>query len=129
MIRSLGLSFARGADLYAAIFAYDGPRDGATLELHPHAIAVVRQLPTINDRPAGRIFVQWSNLHHVARLPRVFREYASAVWADVVGVRPLSIDTRRFTVCEAHHGNDWEPPFRSATERVVQGYVAPTLAG
>src|SRR6266571_2278720 len=106
MIRSLGLSFARGADLYAAIFAYDGPRDGATLELHPHAIAVVRQPLTINDLAAGQIFVQRSNLYHVARLPRVFREYASAVWADVIGVRPLSIGTRRFTVSEAHHGDD-----------------------
>ena len=129
MIRSLGIYICLGTDLYAAIFVQGGPHDGATLELHPHSVAVVRQPLTINDLAAGRIFVQRSNLYHVARLPRVFREYASAMWADVIGVRPLSIGTSRFTVCEAHHGDDGEPPFRSATERVVQGYVAQTLAG
>src|SRR6266478_6744772 len=129
MIRSLGIYICLGTDLYAAIFVQGGPHDGATLELHPHSVAVVRQLPTINDRPAGRIFVQWSNLHHVARLPRVFREYASAVRTNVVGVGSFSIGARRFTVCEAHHGDDGEPPFRSAAERVVQGYVAQPLAG
>jgi hypothetical protein len=130
MIRSLGIYICPGTDLYAAIFVQGGPRDGGTLELYSDAIAVVRQPLTINDLPAGRIFVQRSNLYHVAKLPRVFREYASAVWTDVVGVRPLfSIGTHRFTGCEVHHGDDGEPPFDSAIERVVQRCVAQTLAG
>src|SRR5216684_4124564 len=109
MIPSLGIYICPGTDLYAAIFVQGGPHDGGILELHPHAIAVVGQLPTINDRPAGRIFVQWSNPYYVAGLPRVFREYASSVRTNVVGVGSFSIGARRFTVCEAHHGDDGKP--------------------
>ena len=129
MIPSLGIYICPGTDLYAAIFVQGGPHDGGILELYSDAVAVVGQLPTINDRPAGRIFVQWSNPYYVAGLPRVFREYASSVRTNVVGVGSFSIGARRFTVCEAHHGDDGKPPFRSAAERVVQRYVAQTLAG
>ena len=83
----------------------------------------------MNHLPAGRITVQRSNPYRVAQLPEVFREYTSAVWTDVIGVRPLlfSIGTCRLTVREAHHDDDRQPPFRSATEPAVQRNLAQTF--
>ena len=92
------------------------------MEFHSDAIAVVRQPLTISHLPAGRITVQRGDPYSVAQLPEAFREYTSAVWTDVIGVRPLlfSIGTCRFTVREAHYNDDRQPPFRPATELVVQ---------
>ncbi len=102
-----------------------GPCDGAALKFHSDAIAVVRQPLTINHFSACHILVQRSNPYHIVRLPGVFREYASAVWTDVIGKGSLfSIGTRRLTVCEAHNGDNGEPPFDSSVELVVQGYAA-----
>jgi len=110
----------------AAISLQSGPLDGATLEVHSDAVAVVRQPLAMNHLPAGRITVQRSNPYRIAQLPEVFREYTSAVWTDVIGVRPLlfSIGTCRLTVREAHHDDDRQPPFRSATEPAVQRNLA-----
>ena len=48
---------------------------------------------------------------------------------DVIGVGPLlfSIGTCRVAVREAHHDNDGQPPFRSATKPMVQENLAQTL--
>ena len=111
-------------------FVQSGPRDGGTLKFHSDAIAVVRQPLTINHFSGGHILVQRSNPYRVVRLPGVLREYASAVWTDVIGKGSLpSIDTRRFTVCEAHYGDNGEPLFHSSIEPVVQGCAASISSG
>lgn len=99
------------------------------MEFHSDAIAVVRQPLTISHLPAGCITVQRGDPYRVAQLPEVFGEYTRAVWTDVIGVRPLpfSIGTCRQTVREAHHDDDGQPPFRPATELVVQRNLAQTL--
>ena len=107
-----------------------GPRDGEILKLHSDAIAVVRQLLTINHFPTGRIFIQWSKPYQVAKWPGVLREYASAVCTDVIGERLLlSIGTRTIWLCEAQYDDDLQPPFHSATGPVVQRVLAQTLTG
>jgi len=98
------------------------------MEFHSDAIALVRQPLTISHLPAGRITVQRGDPYDVAQLPELFRKYASAVWTDVIGVRPLSVSigTCRLTVRKAHHDDDRQPPFRPATEFVVQKNLAQT---
>lgn len=110
----------------AVIPLHCGPLDIIAMEFHSDAIAVVRQLLTISYLPAGRITVQWSNPYRVAQLPDVFRKDASTAWTDVIGIRPLlfSIGTCRLTVREAHHDDNGQPPFRPATELVVQRNLA-----
>ena len=112
----------------AGIPLQSGPPDRAVMEFHSDAIALVRQLVTISHLPAGRITVQRSDPYDVAQLPELFRKYTSAVWTDVIGVRPLpvSIGTCRLTVREAHHDDNGQPPFRPATELVVQRNLAQT---
>ena len=113
-----------------AISLQNGPHDRATLEFHSDAVAIIRQFLGVNHLPADRIIVQRSNLYRVARSPEVFREYAGAVWTDVIRERPLlSNGAPRFTPREAHHDNDREPLFRSATCLVVQSVLAWTLTG
>jgi len=82
--------------LYAAIFAHDGPCDGAILEFYSDAIAVVWKPLGVNHLRANRVFVQGSNSHHFARLPCALREYASAMRTDVISESPLSIGRRTY---------------------------------
>jgi hypothetical protein len=99
----------------------NGPLDSASLELHSDAIAVVRHLLTVNHLPADRFIAQRSHLYRVARSPDLFREQASAVRTYIVSVRLLfPVGTHRLTVPQAHHEDDREPLFRSATWPVVQ---------
>src|SRR6266403_1405743 len=110
--------------LQSVISAQIGPRDGVILKLHSDAIAVIRQLLTINHFPTGRIFIQWSKAHQVAKWPGVLREYASAMCTDVIGERLLlSIGTRAIWLCEAQYDDDLQPPFHSATGPVVQSVL------
>src|SRR5258708_4943029 len=100
----------------AAISLHDGPRGRSVLESHSNAIAAVRQRVTVNHMPTGRIFVQRSNLQGVARLPSVFRKYASTARTNVIGVSLLfSFGTQGRTVRDAHHYDDRQPPFHSAS--------------
>ena len=112
----------------AVISAHDGPRDMTILKLHPDAVAIVRQPFAINHLPTGRLFLNGSYHYVVAWLLGVFREYADAVRADVIRVRPL-YTMSTFTLCpfEAHHDDDRKPPLHSATQRVVQRHVAQTF--
>ncbi len=112
-----GTFTAPGADLFAAISLYDGPRDRAALEFHSDAIAVVRQPVTVNHFGTDRIFIQRSKPQVVARSPGVFREYTSAARTDVIGVRLLfSVGTHGRTVREAHYHDYRQPRFHSARE-------------
>ena len=100
------------------------------MKLHSDAIAVVRQLLTINHFPTGRIFIQWSKPYQVAKLPGVVREYASAMCTDVIGERLLlSIGTRTIWLREAQYDDDRQPPFHSATGPVVQRALTQILTG
>src|SRR5260370_14958809 len=67
-------------------FVQSGPRDLGTWKFHSDAIAVVRHPLAINHLPACHVPVQRSNPYHVLWLPGVFRENASAVRTNVVGV-------------------------------------------
>ena len=100
------------------------------MEFHSDAIAVVRQSLGVNHLRVGRIFMQGSNPCHFARLPGVLREYASAVWTDVIGERPfVSVGTRTFRLREAYYDDDRQSPFHSAIGPIVQRDLAQTLTG
>jgi hypothetical protein len=104
------------------------PSDRMSLEFDSDAITIVWQPLAINHSPASPLLVQRGNLHHFARLPEVRREYASAVRTYVIGERPLfSIGARRLTVRETHYDDDRQPPFYSATGRIVQRGLAQSL--
>ena len=111
-----------------AIFLKSGPGDRAIRELHTDAEAiVVGQLLTINDLPEGRGGMQGSNAYHIAGVPGLFREYAGAVRADVIGEGLLSIGRRAYQRREAHDDDNRQPPFDAASGAVVQRYLAQTL--
>jgi len=59
----------------------------------------------------------------------VLREYAGAVRADVVSEGPLSIASRACQRREAHHNDNRQPPFDSASRAVVQRDLAQILTG
>src|SRR5690349_12409677 len=104
-----------------AVFLQSGPGDRTIGELHTNAEAiVVGQLLTIDDLPEGSRSMQGSNTYHIAGLPGLFREYAGAVRADVIGEGLLSVGRRTEQRREAHHNYDWQPPFDSAGRAVVQ---------
>src|SRR5207249_9003739 len=104
-----------------AVFLKSGPGDRTIRELHTDAEAIiVGQLLTINDLPEGRGGMQGSNAHHIAGLPGLFREYAGAVRADVIGEGLLSIGRRAYQRREAHDDDNRQPPFDAASAPVVQ---------
>src|SRR5258708_38005343 len=70
-------------------FVESGPRDLGTLKFHSDAIAVFRHPLAINHLPACHGPVQRSNPYHVLRWPGVFRENASALRTNVIGVSRL----------------------------------------
>ena len=111
-----------------AVFLKSGPGDRTIRELHTDAEAiVVGQLLTINDLPEGRGGMQGSNAYHIAGVPGLFREYAGAVRADVIGEGLLSIGRRAYQRREAHDDDNRQPPFDAASGAVVQRYLAQTL--
>jgi hypothetical protein len=113
-----------------AVFLQSGPGDRTIRELHTNAEAiVVGQLLTIDDLPEGSRSMQGSNTYQIAGLPGLFREYAGAVRADVIGEGLLSVGRRTEQRREAHHDYDWQPPFDSAGGAVVQRDLAQTLIG
>ncbi len=107
-----------------AVFLQGGPGDRAIREFHADTEAVVRQLLAINDLPPGRTRIQGSNAHDVAGLPGALRENASAVPADVVGEGLFSIGSRGQYGRKAHHNDDQQPPFDSASGPMVQRDLA-----